>query len=63
MGYDGIDLTALTVPPLTTVLIPWRQIATHALHHLLNVCYGMSLSVERDIPAQVIWRDSVARLA
>ena len=62
MGYDGIDLTALTVPPLTTVLIPWRQIATHALHHLLNVCYGMSLPLERDIPAQVIWRDSVARL-
>ncbi len=63
MGYDGIDLTALTVPPLTTVLIPWRQIATCALHHLLNLCYGMSLPVERDIPAQVLWRESVARLS
>ena len=63
MGYDGIDLTALTVPPLTTVLIPWRQIATHALNHLLNLCYGMSLPVERDIPAQVLWRESVARLS
>ncbi len=61
MGYDGIDLTALTVPPLTTVLIPWQQIVTHALHHLLNLCYGMSLPVERDIPAQVLWRESLAR--
>ncbi len=63
MGYDGIDLTALTVPPLITVLIPWRQIASHALHHLLNLCYGISLPVERDSPAQVTWRDAIARLA
>ena len=63
MGYDGIDLSALTVPALTTVAIPWRQIATHALHHLLNSCYGLNLPVERDVPAQVLWRESVARLA
>lgn len=63
MGYDGIDLSELTVPPLTTVLIPWRQIATAAVHHLLNLCYGSSLPVLRDIPAQVLWRESVARIA
>lgn len=62
MGYDGIDLSALTVPPLTTVLIPWRQIATNAVHHLLNLCYGSALPVLRDIPAQVLWRESVARI-
>jgi LacI family transcriptional regulator len=60
MGYDGIDLSDLTVPPLTTVLIPWREIATNALHHLLNLCYGSALPVRRDIPAQVLWRASVA---
>jgi LacI family transcriptional regulator len=62
MGYDGIDLSALTVPPLTTVLIPWRQIATNAVHQVLNLCYGSRLPVERDIPAQVLWRESVARI-
>ena len=63
MGYDGIDIAALTIPPLTTLLIPWQQIAANALHHLLNNCYGMRLPVERDFHAKVIWRDSVARLA
>jgi LacI family transcriptional regulator, galactose operon repressor len=62
MGYDGIDLSALIVPPLTTVLIPWREVATSALHHLLNLCYGGALPVRRDIPPQVLWRSSVARL-
>ena len=62
MGYDGIDLSALIVPPLTTVLVPWREIATNALHHLLNLCYGSALPVRRDIPAQVLWRASVARI-
>lgn len=63
MGYDGIDLSALTVPPLTTVLIPWREVATNALHYLLNLCYGSALPVRRDIPAQVLWRGSVAHVA
>lgn len=62
IGYDGIDLSALTVPALTTVLIPWREIATNALHHLLNLCYGSALPVQREIPSQVLWRASVARI-
>jgi len=62
MGYDGIDLSGLIVPPLTTVLIPWRELATSALHHLLNLCYGSALPVRRDIPCQVLWRASVARI-
>jgi LacI family transcriptional regulator len=62
MGYDGIALSALTVPPLTTVLIPWREVATNALNYLLNLCYGSSLPVRRDIPSQVLWRGSVARV-
>ena len=62
MGYDGMDLSALTVPPLATVLIPWREVATNALHHLLNLCYGSAPPVRRDIRAQVLWRGSVARI-
>lgn len=63
MGYDGIDLSAFTVPPLTTVLIPWRKIATNALSYLLNLCYGTAMPVARNLPAEVLWRGSVARLS
>jgi LacI family transcriptional regulator len=62
MGYDGIDLSALIVPPLTTVLIPWREVATSALNYLLNLCYHSSLPVRRHIPSQVLWRESVAHI-
>jgi LacI family transcriptional regulator len=62
MGYDGIDLSAFTVPPLTTVLIPWRDIATNAINHLLNVCYGTDYPVMRNCSPQVLWRGSVRRI-
>jgi len=62
MGYDGIDLSGFTVPPLTTVMIPWRNIVTSGLNHLLNLCYGTDYAVERDQPPQVLWRGSVKRL-
>ncbi len=62
MGYDGIDLAAFTVPSLTTVLVPWRDIAKSALHHLLNLCYGTDLPVQRDMEPKVLWRASVACL-
>ena len=62
MGYDGIDLSGFTVPPLTTILIPWRKIATNALNHLLNLCYGTEFPVERDLPPELLWRGSVATI-
>ena len=62
MGYDGIDVSMFTAPPLTTVLVPWREIAVNALNHLLNCCYNAGLPVERNLPAQMLWRDSVARI-
>ena len=60
MGYDGIDLAAYSVPPLTTVMIPWQEIVRNALNRLLNLCYGDGLTVTRDLPAAVLWRGSVA---
>jgi LacI family transcriptional regulator len=62
MGYDGIDLAAITVPPLTTVRIPWQEIVRTALNQLLHLCYGDELAAERNFPAEVIWRGSVTRL-
>ena len=63
MGYDNIDLSAVAAPPLTTVLIPWVQIATNAVNRLVNLCYGSALPVERQIATKILWRDSVRRLA
>jgi LacI family transcriptional regulator len=63
MGYDGIDLAAFSVPPLTTVKVPWQEIVRNALGHLLNLCYGDGQTVIRDLPAEVVWRGSVARLS
>lgn len=62
MGYDGIDLSAFTVPPLTTVMIPWREIAKNALHHLLNLCYGTEMDVQRNLAPKILWRGTVARI-
>lgn len=62
MGYDGIDLSAFTVPPLTTILIPWREIVANALNHLLNLCYGTDYAVHRNLQPELLWRGSVARL-
>ena len=62
MGYDNIELSAVTAPPLTTVLIPWRQIATNAVYRLLDLCYGWCIPVQREIVTHVIWRDSVRRI-
>jgi DNA-binding LacI/PurR family transcriptional regulator len=36
VGYDDIQLSAFTMPPLTTVSLPWAEIANAAFRALLN---------------------------
>ena len=36
VGYDDIQLSAFTMPPLTTVRLPRAEIANAAFHALLN---------------------------
>lgn len=60
MGYDGLDLTTYTTPPLTTIGVPWSDIVLNAVNYLLNRCYGTKLPVDRNPPATVLWRGSVA---
>jgi DNA-binding LacI/PurR family transcriptional regulator len=36
VGYDDIQLSAFTMPPLTTVRLPRAEIASAAFHALLN---------------------------
>ncbi|MDR3525722.1 MAG: LacI family DNA-binding transcriptional regulator [Rhizomicrobium sp.] len=60
MGYDGLDITTYTVPPLTTIGVPWTEIVLSTVNYLLNCCYGTKLPVERNPPATILWRGSVA---
>lgn len=60
MGYDGLEIATYTSPALTTIGIPWSEIVLNAINYLLNCCYGTKLPVERNLPASVLWRDSVA---
>ena len=60
MGYDNSDVAPFTTPPLTTVHLPITDVATNGCRHLLNLCYGTGLPVQRSFAPHVVWRDSVA---
>ncbi|MEO5795229.1 MAG: substrate-binding domain-containing protein [Rhodoferax sp.] len=59
IGYDDTDVATYTAPPLTTVHIPIAQLAANSCRHLLNLCYGLALPVQRDFTPHVVWRESV----
>ena len=59
LGYDDDDFAPYTSPPLTTIRIPTASVATSACRHVLNLCYGLDLTVARDFPPEVVWRASV----
>ena len=61
MGYDDADIAAYTTPALSTVHVPIRDVASNACRYLLNLCYGLNLSVQRAFPPHVVWRGSVAQ--
>jgi LacI family transcriptional regulator len=61
IGYDDTDFAAYMLPRLTTVRIPTREVVINATRHLINRCYGKSLSVVRKFAPSLVWRDSVAR--
>jgi LacI family transcriptional regulator len=59
MGYDDAVFASHTSPPLTTVRIPMESMAINGCRHLLNLCYGLSLPVQREFHPSVVWRHSV----
>ena len=61
LGFDDTDFAAYMLPRLTTICIPTREVARNATRHLINRCYGKSLSVVRKFVPTLVWRDSVAR--
>lgn len=60
LGYDGAELAAYTSPALSTIRIPSVQVAANACRHLMNLCYGTGLTVQRNFESQVVMRHSVA---
>ncbi len=59
LGYDDAELAAYTSPTLSTVRIPSTQVAANACRHLINLCYGAGLSVQRHFDSQVVLRKSL----
>ena len=60
LGYDDTELAAYTSPALSTIRIPSTQVAANACRHLINLCYGAGLSVQRNFDSQVVLRHSLA---
>lgn len=59
IGFDDSLMASFSAPPLTTVHIPITDVAVNGCRFLLNLCYGLTLPVQRDFPPGVAWRASV----
>ena len=60
LGYDDDEIAPYVSPPLTTIRIPTASVAANACRHALNLCYGLDLTVTRDFPPEIVWRQSVS---
>jgi len=63
LGYDDTATAEYSAPRLTSVHIPWYDVALNGVRWLLNQCYDTNKPVRRKFAASVTWRASVARLA
>lgn len=59
MGYDDSPNAAFSAPSLTTVRMPFKDVAVNACRFLIQSCYGVSLPVSREFALAVVWRLSV----
>ena len=60
LAYDDTMSTNYTVPRLSSVHIPWRDLTENGLSFLLNRCYGLERPVTRQFPVSVTMRASVS---
>lgn len=63
IGYDDNVVANYTSPPLTTVRVPFNDMALFSTKFLLNQCYGLDLSISYDFPVELIVRESVKNIA
>ena len=61
LGYDDTNSIRFTVPRLSSVHIPWANLAENGLNYLLNGCYGLGRPVRRDFPLSVTLRASLSK--
>jgi len=61
IGYDDTPSAEFSAPRLTTVRIPWRDVAQSGVNALLNRCYGGQRPVVQGFPISVTRRASVAQ--
>jgi len=62
VGYDDNDMASYTSPPLSTIRVPFDDMALTAVRYLLNTCYDLQLSIEHNFPVELIERKSVRNL-
>jgi LacI family transcriptional regulator len=62
LGYDDTATAEYSAPRLTSVNIPWYDVALNGVRWLLNQCYDTNKPVRRKFAASISWRASVARL-
>lgn len=63
LGYDDTDGIKFTVPRLSSVHIPWKELTQDGLNCLLNRCYGLDRPVLRQFPVSVTMRGSLSSAA
>ena len=62
LGYDDHDIAAFTSPPLSSIRVPFDDMALAGLRSLLNTCYDLQLSIKHNFPVELIERKSVRNL-
>ena len=62
MGYDDMNISAYTSPPLTTIKVPLNKMLVSSTRRLLNLCYNLNLKIDLDFTAQLVERKSVINI-
>jgi LacI family transcriptional regulator len=62
IGYDDTATAEYSAPRLTSVHIPWYDVALNGVRWLLNRCYATAKPVKRKFVVSVTWRASLARV-
>ena len=59
-GFDDLPIASLLIPSLTTVRVPMRELGSLAAQHLLALIAGEPMNAARELPVELIVRDSTA---
>jgi len=59
-GFDDLPIASLLIPSLTTVRVPMRELGSLAAQHLLALIAGEPVNMVRELPVELIVRDSTA---